>query len=60
MEGPLYRTRGSAFDVAYDASAFALDPAGTLRVEFAADGSATATLRLGGQTLVKPLQRQPI
>jgi hypothetical protein len=60
FEGALYRTRGSAFDGAYDASTFAAEAAGTLRIEFAADGTATATFTVDGDTIVKPLRRQPI
>jgi len=60
LEGALYRTQGSAFDAPYDASAFSVEPAGTLHLEFASGGGATATFTVDGQTVVKALRRQPI
>ena len=60
LQGALYRTHGSAFDAAYEASTFAVEPAGKLLLEFGADGGATATFSLDGQSVVKPLRRQPI
>ncbi|HZZ95010.1 MAG TPA: serine protease [Usitatibacter sp.] len=60
FEGALYRTGGSDYAAPYDASRFTLSVAGSLRVEFAADGTATATFAVDGNTLVKPLVRQPL
>jgi hypothetical protein len=60
LEGAIYRARGSAFDAPYDAARFGVDAAGTLRLEFGADGGATATFTVDGQTIVKPLRRQAI
>jgi hypothetical protein len=60
LEGTLYRSRGSAYDDVYDASAFAVDAVGSLHLEFGADGAASATFTVDGHTIVKALQRQPI
>jgi len=60
FEGALYRTRGSAFDAPYDASAFGVDTVGTLRVQFAQDGSATASFEVDGRSVVKTIRRQAL
>lgn len=58
LEGTLYRTTGTAWDRAWDASRLTVAPAGYGRIDFGNDGIATATLTVDGKTVVKSLRRQ--
>jgi hypothetical protein len=60
LEGALVRTEGSAWNASYDRTRFALAQAGELRIEFARDGTATATFTVDGQAVVKAIRRQPL
>jgi hypothetical protein len=60
LEGTLYRARSSAWDAEYDPAQFTVVPAGSLDLQFNADGTATATFSVDGRSVVKTLQRQPI
>ena len=57
LEGTLYLTHGQPLEAAYDAAKFSMVAAGTGRIEFAADGTGSLTLIIGGKTLVKPMAR---
>jgi lysyl endopeptidase len=60
FEGALYRARGSAFELPYDPSAFAVLRVGMLRVQFTVDGTASASFEVDGRTVVKTMRRQPL
>jgi len=59
LEGALYRASGSAYSEAYDASHFSVTPAGSMRVRFAADGSARLSATIDGVSFERPIARQP-
>ncbi|HEX6632737.1 MAG TPA: hypothetical protein VF038_02140 [Usitatibacter sp.] len=58
--GTAYRTRGSPWlGRAYDASAFGIDPVGSVTFSFTDLSHATMTYTVDGVTQSKPIERQP-
>ena len=57
LEGSLYRPSGSSYLEAYDPARFSITPAGTMRVEFASDGTATVTATIDGANFVRKVTR---
>jgi lysyl endopeptidase len=58
LEGTLYRASGSAYDERYDAARFGVTPVGTMRVDFAADGTGRLSAAIDGVSFERPIGRQ--
>jgi len=57
MQGTLYRASGTPYNRSFDAP-LAVTPIGSMRVDFAADGTARLDATIDGTSFVRTIERQ--